>query len=81
QKINNKNSFLLTFSSDGEDNLQNFYPYNCCSIINYDNLINNKRVSHLSKQKITKYYLIVSYYRYKINTFIKDMKYIPLKEI
>ncbi|EOQ62866.1 hypothetical protein F935_01957 [Acinetobacter calcoaceticus ANC 3811] len=81
QQLNNKNSFLLTLSSGGDANLHNFYPYNCCSIINYDNLINNKEVKHLSKQKITNYYLIVSYYRYKINTFIKDMKYIPLKEV
>lgn len=81
QQLNNRNSFLLTLSSDGDANLQNFYPYNCCSIINYDNLINNKEVKHLSKQKITNYYLIVSYYRYKINTFINDMKYIPPKEV
>lgn len=81
QQLNNRNSFLLTLSSDGDKNNQKFYPYNCCSIVSYESVIKNKKINSISNQKVTKYYLVVSYYDYEINTFIKDMKYIPLKEI
>lgn len=81
QQLNNKNSFLLTLSSGSDANKQNFYSYNCCSIFGYEGLIKNKKINYFSKQKRAKYYLIVSYYSYEINTLIGDMKYIPLKEI
>ncbi|USP39412.1 hypothetical protein [Acinetobacter sp. XS-4] len=80
QQFNNRNSFLLTLSSDGDKNKQKFYPYNCCSVINYKSVIKNKKINHISNQKITKYYLVISHYDYKINTFIEDGKYIPIEK-
>lgn len=80
QQLNNRNSFLLTLSSDGDKNNQKFYPYNCCSIMDYESLIKNKKINSISNQKVTKYYLVVSYYDYEINTFIEDMKYIPIEK-
>lgn len=79
-QLNNRNSFLLTLSSDGDKNKQKFYPYNCCSVINYKSVFKNKKINHISNQKIAKYYLVVSYYDYKINTFIEDGKYIPIEK-
>lgn len=80
QQLNNKNSFLLTLSSDGDKNNQKFYPYNCCSIMDYESVIKNKKINNISNQKITNYYLVVSYYDYEINTFIENMKYIPIQK-
>ncbi len=79
QQFNNVNGFLLTLSSDGDKNKQKFYPYNCCGVVDYKSVINNKKINSISKRKVTKYYLIVSHYDYEINTFIKDMKYIPIE--
>lgn len=79
QQFNNVNSFLLTLSSDGDKNKQKFYPYNCCGILGYKSVIKNKKINSISNQNVTKYYLIVSHYDYEIDTFVKDMKYIPIE--
>ncbi|MEO4150116.1 hypothetical protein ABH289_12955 [Acinetobacter pittii] len=79
QQFNNRNSFLLTLSSDGDKNRQKFYPYNCCGVVDYKSVIKNKKINSIFNQKVAKYYLSVSHYDYEINTFIMDMKYIPIE--